>query len=303
MRLWLTIWCLLIAGIGCISQSERTSAFWQSRDSNYNQDIVSSGGGYNGPGDVVASAQAWYGLRAYSAADRGNKLLNVCNVSDITCADLSSDATTGNLTVGTIGGSSCSVVACTIKTFYDRSGNGIDVTQATIGNRATLTANAIGSFWGAVWPTAGGYDSSSNAVCSSPYTFSFVYKTQNFSGSFQIVATDTDRGVNYFEGTPQFTMYDGTDSLAAATGVTTNAFHAMQAIFNTGSSAGVVDTSVTTGTMAGNAINNPIHLGWRGDQSAPNNAGTFQEVGLWCAAFNATQYGNMNTNQHNYWGF
>jgi hypothetical protein len=35
---------LFCAGLFCLAQSERTSAFWQSRDSNYNQKIVSSGG-------------------------------------------------------------------------------------------------------------------------------------------------------------------------------------------------------------------------------------------------------------------
>lgn len=42
MRRLLLIWFLLLAGIACISQSE---AFWQSRDSNYNQNVVSGGGG------------------------------------------------------------------------------------------------------------------------------------------------------------------------------------------------------------------------------------------------------------------
>lgn len=45
MRRALLIWCLLLAGIVCIAQSEHVNAFWQSRDSNYNQNIVSSGGG------------------------------------------------------------------------------------------------------------------------------------------------------------------------------------------------------------------------------------------------------------------
>ena len=45
MRRALLIWCLLLAGIVCIAQSEHVSAFWQSRDSNYNQNVVSGGGG------------------------------------------------------------------------------------------------------------------------------------------------------------------------------------------------------------------------------------------------------------------
>jgi hypothetical protein len=42
----LVLWCLLLVGIICIAQSERVSASWQSRDSNYN--IAVSGGGGSG---------------------------------------------------------------------------------------------------------------------------------------------------------------------------------------------------------------------------------------------------------------
>jgi len=42
---WLLLsWALLLGGIACIAQSERVGAFWQSRDSNYNQNIVSGSG-------------------------------------------------------------------------------------------------------------------------------------------------------------------------------------------------------------------------------------------------------------------
>ena len=41
---------------------------------------VAAAAGYTGPGDIVSGAKVWYGLRAYNAADRGNKLVNVCNV-------------------------------------------------------------------------------------------------------------------------------------------------------------------------------------------------------------------------------
>jgi len=29
----------------------------------------------------------------------------------------------------------------------------------------------------------------------------------------------------------------------------------------------------------------------------------YVEIGIWPVGFNATQYGNMNTNQHTFWGF
>lgn len=71
-----------------------------------------SGGGppaYTGPLDIVSGNKGWWSAsRAASSADRGNKLVNACNPGDATCADLSSDATTGKLVVSSIGGVSCS---------------------------------------------------------------------------------------------------------------------------------------------------------------------------------------------------
>jgi hypothetical protein len=63
------------------------------------------------PGDVVSSATVWYGLRAYSLAKAGNAAVNACisNVSS-TCADFSTDPTSGNLVFNsssTISGNAC----------------------------------------------------------------------------------------------------------------------------------------------------------------------------------------------------
>lgn len=54
-------------------------AFWQSRDSNYNVAIASAPSAYTGPGDVVAGATVFYGVRGYNAAyaTGSNKSLNI----------------------------------------------------------------------------------------------------------------------------------------------------------------------------------------------------------------------------------
>ena len=153
MRRALLIWGLLLAGIICIAQSEHVSAFWQSRDSNYNIAISGGGGAYTGPANVVSGASYWYGLFAYNSADRGNALVNVCNSTggiDIGCADLFSDATTGALVSATVSGITCPGINCTVKTAYDRSGANncsgpCNLTQATVGARPSLLASQIGS--------------------------------------------------------------------------------------------------------------------------------------------------------------
>jgi hypothetical protein len=79
---------------------------------------------YKGPDDVT-TWQAFWSLRAYSAATRGTKLANVCNSTggvDVGCADMLSDAVTGNLVSATISGITCPGANCTVKTLYDQVG-------------------------------------------------------------------------------------------------------------------------------------------------------------------------------------
>ena len=53
MRRALLSWCLLLAGIVCIAQSEHVSAFWQSRDSNYNNACAITGTCTGGGGSTT----------------------------------------------------------------------------------------------------------------------------------------------------------------------------------------------------------------------------------------------------------
>ena len=88
MRRALLIWCLLLAGLACIAQSERVSAFWQSRDSNYN--IAISGG-----------------LPSTTTFDPVN-------------LGIGAVLSNGNLTTTTSGGSSALIVACSVA--FDSTG-------------------------------------------------------------------------------------------------------------------------------------------------------------------------------------
>src|SRR5260221_771607 len=104
---------------------------------------VSAGGAFTGPGDIISYDHA-YGMMAYTSATRGNKLINACNSTggvDVLCGDLFSDSITGLLDPGTIGGITCTGTNCTIKTFYDIAGGGVDCTNTTVATRSTLSAS------------------------------------------------------------------------------------------------------------------------------------------------------------------
>lgn len=82
---------LFLAGLLCLGQTRHVDAYWQSRDSNYNQNVASGGGGgYTGPGDIVSGASMWFGVRAYNAAyaTANSKLINVERQSDSSTCDI-----------------------------------------------------------------------------------------------------------------------------------------------------------------------------------------------------------------------
>lgn len=86
----LLLWLLALA---VPSLADDRLAFWQSRGSGYNQSV---GATYSGPGDIVASAAAWYGLRAYNAAyatPGTNKSVNLRRASDNATCDFVISAT------------------------------------------------------------------------------------------------------------------------------------------------------------------------------------------------------------------
>lgn len=258
---------------------------------------------YSGPGDVVSSALMWWGLRAYSAATKGNVAINVCNVADVACADLSTDATSGALTISTIGGSSCAIVSCTIKTLYDQTGNGYDLTQATIANRPVLTINCIGSL-----PCMTG-NGTSTAIANTtnlggvtPITHSVVAeRTGNTSADNTIISSNGGLIQGLFDNTADnVEIYQG-GTLPTAP-ATDNAFHALQYVYNSASSVISVDgsaTNVDTGVSNVAATNQSMF-----SVTAANFcACKITEAGLWGSAFDGTQQSNMSSNQHSYWGF
>lgn len=262
--------------------------------------------GYTGPGDVVASAKWWVGLRAYSSAKRGNPSINVCNVADVVCADLSTDATTGALTITTVGGSSCSVVTCTIKTFYDQtqgtecSGAACDFTQATIANRPILTVSCVSGLPCAAC-TIGAATRMDTAVGTSytqPYTFSTAsVRTGGFT-TLSAIAGDGFYTIGYASSANLAFSFESGSSTATAADST---FHALQFIFNGASGDINVNGSVNT-VNPGSGVSGAATHRFCNNNSQPMTGNTV-EVGMWNLAFSSGDSSSMSANQRAYWGF
>lgn len=99
---------------------------------------------YVGVGDVQSGFTFFYGVEAYNGAHANSNAMIVCTPSDTQCDQLSYSA--GIVKLGTnTSGCNNSTTQCTIKTWDDSSGNGINVTQATIASRALYTINCVAS--------------------------------------------------------------------------------------------------------------------------------------------------------------
>lgn len=269
--------------------------------------VGSKGGssGYSGPGDIVSGAVAWWGLRAYNSAYAAStgKMISACLPLDATCSDILSD-TSGNLNTGllTILGCNNSTAICTIKTWYDQTGNGHDLTQATIANRATLTLSGLGSLPISVFNgTSDSYtDVGTTPLGNNPFTYAGVGQSANHTGRFMRHGGTQVPTVSS-SGSGNWAAFSSLGSITTA--ATDGSFHAFVAVFNAASSVFRIDTTENTasvtsfnpGTAAFVMGFNTVNTWWQGN---------IQEAGAWTAvAFNSTQRANMTSNAKAYWGF
>lgn len=264
---------------------------------------------YVGPGDLsITGALGWYGARAYSAATRGNKAMNVCNVSDVACADLFTDSSTGNLVVTTIGGSSCSSVTCTVKTLYDQTGNGNDVTNSTIANRPTLVVTCLNGH-----PCLQYVRASAQVLATAG---NISAQNRNF---YAAVAIRTGNTTNFHQfmttggGELLFNQSANSIGVFAATGVflgsvADNSWHAMQGQVDL---AGGNDSFVSAdGTNSSTAVlgsccsARKISVGQFNGSGGDALDGKLAEAGFWTQAsplYTTTQATTMCHNQFTYW--
>lgn len=263
---------------------------------------VAKAASYTGPGDIV-SFLSWGGLRAYSAATRGNNALNVCNPGDAACADVVTDATTGNLVLTTIGGHDCTMDDCTAKIIYDQTAGGscsgsCNLVQATEASRFTLKHNCVNTtLWCLVMP--GGSQqmiSAGNATFTLPYSMSTVANRTTVVSYANVIGLGSGGVVELgFDISANNSFLFGNVLFTAAT--TDNSFHSIQGLLASTSKL-VIDGSVTTG--GNEALGRTLAL----CVGACGNAPTAQAVEFgWANADLSSSFSALSTNQHSYWGF
>lgn len=261
-----------------------------------------SGASYTGPGDIVSGAFAWYSCsRGYNAADTSNAC-NVCLPSAGACFDLTLSS---GFAVVPAGLSTCNIttVICTVKTMYDKTGNGKDITNATQANQPTFRpAMASNGCPTTALPCVQFVGASSQFLASGTTA---ITQSQPITGSFVFSDTAANGDLADIGGAIGLIRFNANNLRMAAGGaldvtVADNTFHAGQFIFNGASSAGYIDGTNTPGNAGTNAPSS-TQLIISGTVSIGRWTGTLAELGYWQAAFTTGGGGQaslMNTNQH-----
>lgn len=277
---------------------------------------------YTGPGDVVASASAfWSCSRAYTAA-YATGLGNACDVADVATgltvctmkfaangfADVTSNLCAGG--TQTVPAFCTAHTSCIVTKMYDQTGSAVCTGTCDVSKKsllAALTFSCIGTIPCVTFPGSSlQYLATTNITSSVTQGCTYIGVAQSSSGTTQnaIVSDDNTADGVYFDGSSAgIFMYAGTvtTALAAANGSP----HAFQAAFNAGSSLLNVDSSGVTSVSAGSGAcaSSPSDTITITGPSTPFLNGIVWEVGLWPVAFSGPQITNMNSNQHTQYGF
>lgn len=276
---------------------------------------------YSGPGDVVSTAAAFWGLRAYNGAYAAalSKLANICAPLDAMCADVSSDVN-GNFNLSAVGTLACNntVSICTVKTLYDQSGalacaagTACDVTQVTIANRPTLVVPGAANGC----PSTAGY-CMAFALASVQCLFTATSFTLAQPFSYHSVGIRTGnvttlQNMLAFTSAAQllgFSNAANTVRVAAGSAVTAagndSVWHNIDAVINNTSGALAVDGASTAGTVGASAPSAVvIEFGARSTACIQSLDGKMIEGGIWPVAFSGANLTALNSNAHTYWGF
>lgn len=260
--------------------------------------------GFQGPGDIVASWDEWWGLRGYSAAyaaPGNNPAIDVVDAATGLITTTCNILATGALDVATILGLGYAVK---VKKLYDQSGNAKHLSQATLAAMPALTLSGLGAL--PVMTFAGGQTLKGTITGhAQPYCYSLVGRITGNTGATQTIMGET--GINIQIG---FNTGGGNDNTwyqyagggaAVAFAAADATPHAVQSLFNDPSSSTYCDGSSTVTNSGSNALGTAFSLG-EFTGFGQNMTGFICECGIKNSDYSAS-FSSMNSNQHAYWVF
>lgn len=275
--------------------------------------------GYVGPGDICPGALAWYGMRAYNNTYAQNlgKLINIIRASDSVTCDILAAYTggfglTANCSNGATsnGGTITTFLTATtgkIVTWYDQSGNGYHVTQATGASQPSLTISCQNLQPCAVFAGAQFLLTSVTVPnYPQPIQWSAVAERTGNTSAIQAILSGYSSGnqcaVQFSSSPNNLSLFCGTTQ---TWGGTDNVWHSVQVgVFQ--AFAGQINTDgvVTTGLNAGNGALNGGSLGIGANPASGVRqflTGNIAEAGVWAGFHNPLIQAAMNQNQAAYY--
>jgi len=259
---------------------------------------------YQGPGDIVSGATAWWGLRGYNGAyaTGSSPAIVVCDTATFSTCSTINILSNGNLDAATAAGSPACATACVIQSFTDQTGNGHTASCASASVCATLTFNCINS----TLPCATGNSTTSYSVSptiavTTGFTMSAVWNRATGVGGFEVLCcTPATNSTPAFGSTSTGNQGYANNGGGNQTFTLANpASHITTIVFNGASSVAVVDATTTAIASVG-TTGGTINGFFRGNNLSVT--GNVEEFGIWgSTAFNSTQYGNTCHNAYSYW--
>jgi hypothetical protein len=245
---------------------------------------------YEGPGDIVASAAAWWGLRAYSDATIGDAAVRLRRSSDNAEQNFATIAD-GGLDLAAIstfkGAANLFVV-----NLFDQTGNARHFEQTTAASQPALILSGIGSLPIVRFSTGSEFMYTGVDFGAQPFTHSFVCKR---TSGLSLIGTT---GAQVYTGykTNEIFMAAGAGEIGVT--VTGGIYHAVQAVYSGVSSDLNVNGSANSVSPGTNAHVTAFQFNTNFDLVAD-----VAELGVWSVAFSSGQSSSMSSNQRTYWGF
>jgi hypothetical protein len=253
---------------------------------------------YQGPGDIVGSAVAMFGLEAYNAAyaTGSNPAADLCDSGGTNCATFNILKTGHFDTATASGATACGGNPCvSVSKLYDQTGGGQHFVQATNANRPAITFNCINSTLACITfdGTNDRFTATGAATHASPYTIAEVWNCTS-SGSQKPVFKDSAgfHGTQCLATTNNYECYGGTSLTKAETAGTP---HTFVCIVNGASGSVTVDTSSTTGATNTGTFGTAWQLGT--NNSSQFFKGNWNELVFYGSALTAANITALHNNQ------
>lgn len=264
---------------------------------------------YTGPGNVQASATAWYGLRAYSSATGVKACIDLVDQAGNQPVTINIKAN-GDIDVTAITNwvAAGSPAITTIKVFriYDQVGTRHLKTAGASGTLAqmpTLVLSGFGSH--PVIHFASPNDMNTQGIggaalgLTNPCSAYAVAKATTANSTAMVIGAIGPLTGIFWQGANTFGMFAGGGVTSIPTAAADGTFWTVQAVFNGASSIGQVATTQTTAL-------NPGSADLTGEPSISNSSFAaimdWLEGGHWSGDKSAT-FNAVNSNAKAYWGY